>query len=138
MALAIFLAMSTSLGGEIDIEGDERIARADDRCARRAKFCGTVIGLAFGIGFDLGFEPLVLTFADVFEVGPFGTRGRRFIQIDRDAELVPDAFPQPLRHRDAIFHARAAERDKGNHIRRADARMLARVVVEVDQFGRRF
>ena len=50
----------------------------------------------------------------------------------------PTRSPQPLGDRDTIVHARAIERDKGNDIRRADARMLARVIVEVNQFRRRF
>ena len=121
--------------GEIHVEGDQRIARADDGCSRRAKSGGTEIGLALGVGFDLGFEPLVLTFADVFEIGAFGTSCRRFIQIDGDAEFVPDALTQPFGQCDAIVHAGATERDERDHVRRADARMRARVAVQVDQFG---
>jgi hypothetical protein len=76
-----------------------------------------------------------LTLADIFEIRPLGTRGRRFIEIDRNAELAANALTQSSGDRHAFFHARIGQRDKGNNIRRADAWMLALVIVEVDQLS---
>src|SRR5258706_6551643 len=66
-------------GGEIHIECYKRIARANNGCTRFGKFGWTVIRLAFGVGLDLGFDAFVLSPADVFKVGAFGTSSRRFI-----------------------------------------------------------
>ena len=46
------------------------------------------------------------------------------------------ALTKALRDGDAIFHLDIRERDEGHHVGRADARMRARVLVEVDQLGR--
>jgi hypothetical protein len=85
--------------------------------------------------FDLGFQPFVLPLADILQVGSFGTGCRRFVQIDRDAEFASDTLTQSLGNGNTLFHACAAERDKGNDIRCADAWMRACVLIEVDQFG---
>ncbi len=97
--------MLTSSSGEINIEGDQWIARADDRGSRRAKFAGTKIRLAVWIGFNFNFEAFILTLADIFKIGIFGTSSRRFIQVDGDAELASDTLTQPLGNRNALFHA---------------------------------
>ncbi len=100
------------------------------------KPCRTEIRPALGMGFDLGLKSLVLPAADVLEVGAFGTCCRRFIQIDRDIELAAHALPHPPGDGDAFLHCRFRERDEGTDVRRADARMLAGVLVQVDQLGR--
>ncbi len=45
------------IGGEIDIEGDQRLARADHRCAGGAQLRGSKIGCAGRVGVDLGLKP---------------------------------------------------------------------------------
>ena len=64
---------------EIDVERNQRSARADDRCTRLRKFARTIIGFAIRIRLDFNFESFVLPLADVFEIRAFGTRCRRFI-----------------------------------------------------------
>ena len=47
-------------------------------------------------------------------------------------ELAPDALAELAREGDAVLHRRALERDEGDDVGGAHARMLARVRVEVD------
>ena len=77
---------------QINIEGDQRTACADHGRTRSSKFRGAIIRFTIRIGFNLRFESLVLSSANIFEIGSFGTRRRRFIQIDRDVELATDAL----------------------------------------------
>ena len=74
-----FLGDADIIGGEINVEGDQRIARTDDSGSGCAKLRGSKIGGAVRIGFNFSFETFVLSLADIFEIGTLETRCRRFI-----------------------------------------------------------
>src|SRR5689334_8952763 len=60
-------------GGEIGIECDERIARANHCGSSSSQFGWTKIRRTLRIRSDLGFESFILPLADVFEIGSLRT-----------------------------------------------------------------
>ena len=74
-----FLGNIHILCGEIDIECDQWIARANNRRPCRTDLCRTVIGLPVRVRRNFSFECLVLPPADVFKVSTFWAGCRRFI-----------------------------------------------------------
>ena len=67
------------IGGEIDVEGDQRLACADHRCPGGAQLRGSEIRRAGRIGLDLGFQSFILPLADVLQVLPIRSGGSFFI-----------------------------------------------------------
>ena len=61
--------------------------------------------------------------------------GRGLIQVNRDAQLVGDAPPEPARELNALGQGDALQRDERNHIHGADARVGSAVMSHVDQLG---
>jgi hypothetical protein len=130
-----FIGDRDILGGQVDVEGDQWVTRADDNRPGFGQFLRAVIGVAFGFDADFGFDGFVLAFADGLQAGAVGFERGFFVQVDRDAQLLADTLAQVAGHGDALVHADAGNRDKRHDIGGAQARMFAAVLVEVDQFG---
>jgi hypothetical protein len=74
--------------------------------------------------------------ADVAHVGQvpaLGAQRRGLVEVDRDLELASDALAQRVRGAHALLHRRALERHERHDVGRADARVLALVLRQVDQ-----
>src|SRR5262245_44931006 len=83
-------------------------------------------------GFHLVANSLELAAADVGEVFARGGRRGALVQEHWNLELAADAFAERAREDDAVLHRRSLERDEGNDVGRAHARMFARVMIEID------
>jgi hypothetical protein len=122
-------------GVEIDVVGDQELPRADHyRAGARQEGRRPVVGRPLGLLQLLG-PRLVLADADVGEGPARRARGGVLVEIDRDAELITDAFAQPMRERGAIFHRDARDRHERDHVGRALARVGAGVAGHVDTLG---
>ena len=133
--LGNFLSDFHIVAGQVDVEGHQRLAGADDRRASRADTIGAKIGVTRRVAPHLHLERFVLPTADVFQVLAFGAGGGLFIQVDRDAKLLADALPQAAGDGHTFRHADTRDGHEGHHIAGADARVLALVLVQVDQLG---
>ena len=81
------------------------------------------------ISCDEGFE---LAAADVFQIDALGAAGGGFVEIDGDSELAPDLGADALGELDALFERDAFDGNERHDVGRADARMGAVVLREVD------
>jgi hypothetical protein len=61
--------------------------------------------------------------------------GGFLIKINRDCQLICHALPQPARHLHAFHHGHAGNRYKGDHVRRANPRVLTLMLLQVNQLG---
>ena len=121
---------------EVDVVGDQEFARADHGGAgRRMQARLADIRRAVGIVQHFFAQAFELPFADIFEIRALGPLRGRFVEIDGNAIALPDFARRFLGESDAIFDRDAVDRDEGNHIGRADARMRARLPRQVDQLG---
>ncbi len=77
-------------------------------------------------------EPLELAAPDVLEVLARRIGGRLLVEIDRDAEPFGDGRGDVLRQRDALLHRDALDRHERHDVDRAEPRMLALVLPEID------
>ena len=59
--------------------------------------------------------------------------GRELIEVDRNRQFLADALSEATSQHDAVVHADAGNRNEGNDIDRADARMRAAMARHVDQ-----
>ena len=124
------------VGGEIDVVGDERHARADHRGAGGRVRRGTAEVRRPSLLGHFRAQPFELAAPDVLEVAARRIGGRVFVQIDRDGEALRHLGPDFPRQRDAVGHGRALDRDKRHDVDRAQARVLTAVRAQVD-VGRR-
>ena len=86
---------------------------------------------------DLRLEPLVLAAPNVGELDPLAAgRGLR-VEEHRQVEALRDSLPERAGQLDRLVHRRGAQRHPRDHIDRADARMLPRVLLHVDLVDRR-
>ena len=81
-------------------------------------------------------QTLELPAADVLEVDSFGRPCRGFVKIHRHPVAAPDLLAHALGDLHALLEAHALDGDEGHHVGRPDARVHARMAVEVDQFDR--
>ena len=89
-----------------DVVGNQKLARADDRRAGRGMHAGLAeIGLARGIGRNVGADAFELAAANILQVLAFGRGGGGFVKIDRDLEALRDLGSDVARHGDAVFDA---------------------------------
>ena len=78
-------------------------------------------------------QALELAAADVLEVAARGRRRR--LLVEEDGQLVPRARLRPptvARQRDAVGHRHALDRHERDDVDGAEARVLARVLAQVD------
>ena len=54
------------------------------------------------------------------------------VEVDRQVEALRDPLAEAARQLDALVHRRVAERHERDHVDRADARVLALVLLHVD------
>ena len=133
--MAIFLAMLTSSGGQVDVEGDQRLARPDHGRAGWADSFRAEIRVALGVDTHFFFQRFILAAADVLQVLALRAGGGLFIQVDRDVQLGADPLAQPAGDQHAFRHADVPDGDKWHDVCGADAGVLAGVLVQVDQLG---
>src|SRR6185503_2694339 len=124
-------------GTEVDVVGDEKGARSDGDGARgRMNASGAKVGDAIRIGTNLIAQTLELTTAHVGEVLAIGTRRRPLVEKHRDLERAPDASAEGASEYDAILHGCSFQWNERNDVGGAHARVLARVLRQVDQLAR--
>jgi len=119
-------------GAEVYVVGDEEGARADgDRAGGGVHGRRTEVGRALWRLPDLGANAFELAAAHVGEVLAVGARRGALVEEDGDAELAPHALAERAREGDAVLHRCAFERDEGDDVGGAHARMLAGVGGEI-------
>src|SRR5439155_1208115 len=82
---------------EVDVVGDQKLARSDYRRARRGVQSSlpelrTKVRLALGIGEDFLADAFKLPAPDVLEVAPLGPARRRFVKVSGNLEPSPRLF----------------------------------------------
>ena len=97
---------------------------------------GAEVGFPSGIFPELLAQTLEFSTANVGQILARGRRGGALVEIDGNLQLAADPLAECARQRDTVFHRRAFERDERHDIRRANSRMLARVLTEVDSLRR--
>ena len=119
-----------------DVVGDQKLARSYYGCAGRGMHAGLAeIGLARGIGRDFVADAFELAAANVLQILTFGRGCGGFVKIDRDLEAFRDLGSDVARHGNAVFDGDAVNRDKGNDVGGAHARVRTLMLGEVDQLG---
>src|SRR5579859_252656 len=73
-----------------------------------------------------------LAATDIFQVLPIRIGGSRFIEIHRNLKALPYLLSNLAGDGHAVFNGDAFNRNKWNHIGRADARMRALMLGQVD------
>jgi len=120
---------------QVDVEGDQEGARADDGRPRRAEGRRAEVRGAVGIGGDALLQPFIFARADGRQVLALRTGRCRFVEVNRDAQFAAHPLPQAAGDGYAVGHGRPAQGHEGHDIRRADAGMLPAMLVQVDQPG---
>src|SRR5258706_13523160 len=122
--------------GEIHVVSNQRRAgsnggypggRMDPRLTE-VRPSGFVVGYVVAYAFKL-------TLANGSQILSLRSCGSFLIKVDRDTKLARHTLPASSRERDALVHSDSGNRDEGNHVGRAHARMLAGMCVEVDQLS---
>ena len=125
-------------GIEVEIHGDQEIARTDGRGARagypvverpRPEIGGRLLVRQF-----LG-QRLVLPGTADRKVAPLGGEGRGLVTIGRDMQFSGDAFGQFAGQLGALGECDAANRDQRQHVGSPHARVCPLVTAHVDQLG---
>ena len=125
------------VGVEIDVVGDEERARADRHSPGGwVESCRAEVRLAAALT-DLLLEPLVLTAPNVGQALAVGASSGASVEVDGQVEARRDPLPEASGEVDHLVHGRRPERDEGDDVDRADARMLTLVGVHVDLVDRR-
>ncbi len=125
------------IGGQVDVVGDERHARADHgRAGTRMRLRRTEVGRPLR-GRELGRQPLELAAPDVLEVAAAGRRRGLLVEEHRHAEAVGDRGAGVARQRHAVGHRRALDRHERHDVDGAESRMLAVMAPQVDLGQRR-
>ena len=91
------------------------------------------IGLAGGIGGDLGANAFELAAANVLEILPLGSRRGRLVKVDGNLEPLPDFRSDVARHGDAVFDGDAIDGDEGHDIGRTHSWMRTLMFGEIEQ-----
>ncbi len=79
-------------------------------------------------------QPFELPSPHIFQIYALRPHRRRFVKKHRNPVALPDIVSHPSGQRHAIFDGHAIDGNKRQHVRRAHARMRARVFRQVDQF----
>ena len=120
-------------GRQVDVEGHQKGARADDRSSgpgvHRPR---PLVGGAFR-RFDGLLQPLVLPLADVGQRLHRGALCGGLVEIDGNGELVGNLPAQLVGQGHALLHRNVRDGDEGNDVRRTDAGMSPPVFLHVDQ-----
>ena len=83
------------------------------------------IGLARGIGGNVGADAFELAAANVLQVLTFGGGRGGFIKVDGDLEALRDFGSYVAGHGYAIFDGDAVDGDEGHYVGRSHARVRA-------------
>jgi hypothetical protein len=127
-----------SVGGQVDVVGDEGHPRADDRGARGRVRRGRPVIRRPLRRFHLRSQSFEFAAPDVFEILASGVRRRVLVEIDRDPEPARDVGRRFLRQRHALLHRHAFDRDERHDVDSPEPRVLAGVLTEIDDRERRF
>ncbi len=123
-------------GVKVYVESDQEFACThDDRACRGMKGGATEIRLPGFVQENFFADAFKLTAANIFEAQSCGLARGRLIEVDRDTGLTPDTLAGAMCDIDAGAQRRVAERNEGQHVERAQARMDALVPGQVN--GRR-
>ncbi len=120
---------------QVHIVGDQKFARGDSHGAGRGMQPGPAdIGSALLVSRRLLAQ--VLEFAAPHTLQPFalGPQRRLLVKISGNPMPRPNLSARLARQFDALFHCRAFNRNKRQHIDRPDPRMLSGMAAEVDRF----
>ena len=125
-------------GIEVEIDGDQEVARTDRHGARAGhpfiEGTGPEIGSRVGVGELLG-QRLILAGPADGQVAPLGTQGRGLVAVGRDAQFVGDAAGQRAGQLGALLECDARDGDQREDVGGTHARVCPLVVAHVDQFG---
>jgi hypothetical protein len=120
---------------EVDVVGDQELAGAHGRRpGGRIELGRAVVGDPRGVG-QLRFQALVLASAHAGEVAALGPGGRLLVEINRDAQLLPDAPTDLTGDRGALLHRHSRDGDKGDDVGGTETRMRAVVLPHIDKLG---
>jgi hypothetical protein len=86
-------------------------------------------------GGNLVANSLKLAAANILKILAFGSCGGSFVEVDGDLEALPDLCAYVAGHGNAIFNCHAVDRDEGNYIGCAHARVSALMPRKVNQLG---
>ena len=112
---------------EEDVVGDQKLARADHRRARRGMHARLAkIRTARGVGGDLGADAFELAAANILQALAFRSSGGGLVEINGNLKALPDLLADVVRHGHAVFDRDAVDRDERNDVGCAHARMRAR------------
>jgi len=91
------------------------------------------IRIAFRDRAYLLYERLELAASDVFQVCAIGKARGGLVKIDRDFQFAPDLGAEPLGELHTLFQRDTLDRNKRNHVGRADARVRTLLLGQIDQ-----
>jgi hypothetical protein len=118
---------------EQNVPGDQRLAGADGNYAG-GRMHGAVADVrrAVRFGRDRVADLLELAAAQVGEVHMVGSHGGTFVEVDRNAQLAPDAVRGGSGERGGVLHRQSPNRDERHDVGGAHSRMRARMARQVD------
>src|SRR5918911_1014842 len=120
---------------QVDVVSDEEGASADDYCPGalvHARVADVRRSVEQSVR-DLLAQLLEPTASDLLKVHAVGPQGRALVKVNGNPKFTPDSLPSLVRERDAILNRHPAHGDEGQHIGRADARVLSLVPAQVNQ-----
>ncbi|OQB84491.1 MAG: hypothetical protein BWX85_00971 [Chloroflexi bacterium ADurb.Bin120] len=131
-----FVSNGNIVGGQVNVEGDQRMPGSDHCRAGARQPGGSKIGIASGNNAKLLFECFILSSANILKIDPLGLSGSLLIQVNRDLQRFTNALTQATRHLNTFCHGYPGNRNKGDDISGANPGMLALVLIQVNQFAR--
>ena len=115
---------------EIDVEGNQERASADDRRSRRGVEPGfTNIRLERRVFQNQSLQPLIAGSTHMLQSPALGPKRRRLIKINRNLEAPKNLLAGLVRDGDAILQRNPLHGNKRDYVGGADARMLALLLV---------
>src|SRR3954467_10383869 len=90
------------------------------------------IRIARGVFSELLTQPFEFATANVGEILSRRRRCRALVEVHGDLELLADALSKLARESDAVLHRRPLERNERHDVRRANARVLSRMLAKID------
>src|SRR3712207_1632296 len=128
---------SSDLRVQRHVVSDEQRAHADDAGARGRVHAGLAnVGRALRLRRNLFLQQLEAAAPNVREVPSLRPRRGALVEVDGDAQLLPNPSARLARERDALLDAQAAHRHERQYVARPHARVLSRVRAQVYQLGR--
>src|SRR5208283_3933079 len=119
-----------------NVVGNQKLARADDGGSGRGMDARLAeIGLARGVGRNVGTDAFELTAANVLQVLTLGRGCGGFIEIDGDLKAFCDLGSYVAGHGYAVFDSDAVDWYEGHYVGCAHTRVRTLMFGEIDQLG---